>query len=842
MLEEKFMTKRFNQQVYAKRLSKLSFWQSRSRWLKVRFEFNRKLYNFREFISDRQADAGILQALVRSSVLSFLSSVILLVVLLLLPIDKVKDIYIDNYDNLLIAVASITGIFLSLYFTGLNTVIGGMYAKSPKPVRELLIQERVNHFSVCFLVFLTLLCLELLAAGILFDNRPTLSVFVVAFLGCFAVLFFAELGKRAFYFFDPSLFASQLRFEVIKWATSSTPKGYEFKTPAFQDFYRKKSEQALDGFHGLVHLSKTETHLKETLDKIVTEIQKAYIRYLWIKSSIPTKSRWFPYSHKFQDWFTASEFLVRMASTTQTDLHPEEKPNHEWLEERIENLEIEALSYALDQKNWDATQVIFASIFNQFTTLGGTGEINRAFSFLEHIQSVLEKLLSEPIPIPVNWDDEFLKYKLGAIQVSNSLLVTLTAGLFNSLEKINLNELKKDISKQNWSKRSAPYDLGLPFRLLERTEYLREGLVFEKISEGKIVSPSWYITELIFQELAFYLEEVSRAIFIKGLTFFENRVKLYEKEKISVETNIVASDALEMEAKVRHLLYVARRLAENLDKERSIKGLRWAEWNWNKYEEQLNIFHDKMIITQVSHMGAVFAWKKPTNLPDYFGKTVVFAGEECIKSLDSNNPDIFSKLFEKYFGGILLTFEKMRTDNINLKPDQFMLLLAEPLMDLFHVSGYSLLYSEFYQNPSLFEPCRVTWENIIKRSRVDFLQLLALVVKYKSQSFGITNRDSSRTQWEMAFHERIRSLPRKYQDIGRLIGGMSVVDHPSELIQIIGGHDEFPISLYKSDDIFVDLCLSHLPEAKDLDFGLTHKVSESMTKRRTKRKKAEGKD
>ena len=735
------MANRLNLPNSVKRLSKLSFWQSRSRWSKVRFEFNRKLYSFREFTNDRRADAGILQVLVKSSFFSFLFSVISLSALLLLPTAKVKDIYIENYDNFLIAVASITGIFLSLYFTGLNTVIGGLYAKSPKPVRELLIQERVNHFSVRFLVFLTLLCLELLAAGILFENRPTFSILVVALLGCFAVLFFAELGKRAFYFFDPSIFASQLRFEITKWATASTPKGYEFETPAFQDFYRRKSEQALDGFQGLIHLSKTETHLKETIDEIVTEIQKAYNRYLWIKRSIPTKSRWFLYAPKFQDWFTASEFLVRMASVTQTDLRPEDKPNHEWLEERLENLEIEALSYALDQKNWDATQVIFVSMFNQFTTLGSAGEINRAFIFLEQIQTAVEKLLSEPITSPVNWDDEVLKYKLGGIQVSNSFLVTLTAGSFNSLEKINLDELKKDISKQNWIKSSAPYDLDLPFRILERTEYIRDGLVFEKTAETEIVSPSWYITELIFQEFAFFLEEISQLIFTKGLAFFENRIKAFENEKRSVETNIVASDALEMEAKARHFLYVARGLSEKLDKEHSIKDLRWAEWNWDKYEEQLNMFHDKMIIAQVSHISALFTWKKSTNLPDYFGKTVVFAGEECIKSLDSNNPDLFSKLFEKYFSGILLTFEKMRTNSANLKPDYFVLLLAEPLMDLFHVSGYSLLYSEFYQNPSLFEPCKVTWENIIKGSQPEFLQLLAFVVKYKSQSFGISNRD-----------------------------------------------------------------------------------------------------
>lgn len=101
---------------------------------------------------DRRGDVSIFQVLVRSTIFSFLFSLLFLVILLQLPIREIQDNYNGSYDNFLIAVASITGIFLSLYFTGLNTVIGGLYAKSPKPVRELIIQERVNHFSVRFLV------------------------------------------------------------------------------------------------------------------------------------------------------------------------------------------------------------------------------------------------------------------------------------------------------------------------------------------------------------------------------------------------------------------------------------------------------------------------------------------------------------------------------------------------------------------------------------------------------------------------------------------------------------------------------------------------------------------
>jgi hypothetical protein len=210
--------------------------------------------------------------------------------------------------------------------------------------------------------------------------------------------------------------------------------------------------------------------------------------------------------------------------------------------------------------------------------------------------------------------------------------------------------------------------------------------------------------------------------------------------------------------------------------------------------------------------------------------------------LDANNPVLFSKLFEKYFSGILLTFEKMRTNSASQNPNIFLLLLAEPIMDLFYISGLALVYSELYQNPSLFEPCKFTWENLVATNKKDYIELLAIIVRHKNQSFGITNRDPSRTGWDMVFNQRMRALPKRYEDMGPIVGGMPVVNHPSELIQVMGGHGDFLMSLYQPDDIFIDLYLSTLPEIKDLDFGLKHKVSESISRRSARRKDASAKD
>ncbi len=821
------------------RLSKISYWQSQSRWLKTKFEFSKRLYRIRESIRYAQRDTVIFRLLVQSSLAPLVFSVLCLIVLIFLPFPDIKYDYVDNYDNFLIAAASITGIFLSLYFTGLNTVISGLYSKSPKSVFLLVIQEQISHFSVRFLVFFTLICLELLFVGIVFDNRLVSSISVVAILGCFSILFFVRLGWSVFNFLDTSPLVDQAKSEIIKWASYSSKLGFEFQSPSFQEHYRKQAESALMGFQGIIDLSKSEKHLISTLGETFSQIQNIYVRYLWIKRSIPTKSRWFLYSPKFQDWYTASEHMVRIANMTQTDLQPQIEPNQGWLEEKLENLEIDVFLYTIEQNQWETAQVILARIFDQFTVAGSVGEIERAFIFLNKYKEVVDKLLSDPISAPSKWNGDDIRTKLSALQVLVTLLTTLAAGLFNFLEKFDPNDLKRNISSQNWSKSNAPYSFDLPFRLLKRMEDIHNGLNFEISVEERVISPSWYITELVFQEFSFYLKEVSNKILLDGVDFVEKIIKSYEDEKRFVEVSIVASSALELEAKSRHLLSVVKGIDEELSKERSIENLPWAEWNWEEYKAKLTSFRERIVVAQVSRLGSLFTWKKPSDFPDYFGKGVVLAGEECLKGLRKNNAEYFATLFPKYFGGILLTVEKIRVNNQNLRPEQFLLLLAEPIMDLLDVSGYALIYSEYHQNKELWGPCKVAWEDLVKKHGKEYLERLAALIRNKKYSFGITNRDFSRSQWEIEFNESMRLLPRKHEKIERGIMpiGLSIVDHPSELIREIGGtHDRYS-SIYDSDEVFIDIFLSMLPEADGLDFGIRHKITESISRKKKRGKK-----
>jgi hypothetical protein len=106
---------------------------------------------------------------------------------------------------------------------------------------------------------------------------------------------------------------------------------------------------------------------------------------------------------------------------------------------------------------------------------------------------------------------------------------------------------------------------------------------------------------------------------------------------------------------------------------------------------------------------------------------------------------------------------------------------------------------------------------------------------YRQDSFGITERDNIRTQWKMEFVHRLRSLPKKYIEEGRFIGGFTVPDHPSEIISVVSGHDEIMMLSYNPDEIFIDIYLNKQTVARDIEFKLRNPITEILSRRRSRK-------
>ena len=103
---------------------------------------------------------------------------------------------------------TVTGLFLTLYYTNFNTVIGRLYAEYPESVRILLINEPQNRAALMALTNFIVFTVVTLGFGAGFGVRLNISLFLVVVGGALTVPIFAFIARRTLFFFDPTYLAN----------------------------------------------------------------------------------------------------------------------------------------------------------------------------------------------------------------------------------------------------------------------------------------------------------------------------------------------------------------------------------------------------------------------------------------------------------------------------------------------------------------------------------------------------------------------------------------------------------------------------------------------------------
>lgn len=816
--------------------TKMWFLKLKNYFARVSFRLERWVYYLKRNFTDVGNEIVILVTLIKTTISSLLFTSVILLLLIFLGdfTGTIEQTNAESYDNLLIAVASITGIFLSLYFTGLNTVIGGIYARSSSVVRNLFIQERLGNFSVKYIISITLVCLGLLLLSVVFNIRPRAAVYFIVPTGCFAILFFSQLGKRAFSFFDPTTFAGQLQSDLNLWSLQATSKGPSYLNPLFQKYYRTRAVTVLICFTDINKIALSENQLKNvSLTSFIRSIVYAYTTYINVKKGIPSNSLWFPFISKFKEWYLSSDIIVPIAALAKTELIPTNEPNHYWVEDWLEEIEINTLKQLSENVLNTQTIDLMNYFFLQFSEIGKVGEIERALEFHSRIVQILRVHLDNDLPKlqDIHYEDNNIILFIGILDLLCAYEVTLVASFFSIFESLQPTIFSRKIRKHGLKKREVLYNTEVPFRLLHNLENIYEKLEFEYQVEKKIITQDWYIDELIAREIAYFIVEGVTLLISKGSNFFKNGIASYSSQNQIIKTVAIIDRGLEMSEKLKTLVLSADLHLENIYKFKTI-DLPWPEWEKEEKYKIVDDFQKELVSKLAIFLPSLSVIEKSNKIPDYFGKSLVIIENECFRSLDENDFQYYQSIFSKFFTSVLLIFERIKVTTENWEVTNRLLSISEPVMDLLMMSGYTLIYAELHQKKEFWAECMRVWDNFLNNEGVDaFMKQLEFIYTYRKRNFVSTPRDRVRAQWEMLFRSKVRSLPRNYVSIVGMFRSATEVIHPSTLIKVISGHEE-PISFfYKPDEVFIDLYLNKKEVSKNIDFKLRYPISEMLVLR-----------
>ncbi|MCZ7673802.1 MAG: hypothetical protein M5U34_45130 [Chloroflexi bacterium] len=742
--------------------------------------------------------------------------------------DVVEDTNEAAYDGFLITIIAVVGVFLTLYLSNLSSVAGAIYANKPEQIRILLIREKAGEVYVRFLIFLTLVSVIFLLVGVVGDYRPKTAIVSVGFLGLISIRSFITLSNYALRFFDPTVFVDKLLVDLGKWSHQATIEGHRWDDPPFQNHYRRQAVEVINGLKILVEIGHEERHLqRKALATLLVKLQVFLSIYLERKRFIPSDSRWYKFVPHHQEWFLSPYHAINLATQTQTALQPEMKPDPNWIEKEIFDLEVSSLEICLQGGQIGIALTVLDDFMSLFEALGTEWDVLIGHGVLSNVVQVLRPFIAKPETDDKN---EVAVETLAIIERLAILPIGLLLGFTKRLETIELENLYVNLAQTDWRKEKAIYELGLPPNLLERLEFIQKRLLFELEAEGKIVSADWYLKQLVSQSIVesmlLQLDELLNII--TDFYLREIQVLLDEEDYLGAAT-LIYQGLQYCNKAIAHIPKV-HQMADSLETERTLPGLKWETRDWKEIEETLNEAQNQLVVHLVKSIPQLTV-AKSKELPDYLGRAVHLAGEWCFKILMDNDVELFLEIFPHYFSGCFNMREILREELSEQEPLASVRVFSEPVIDLCELSGYVYFMAELHQDARLWNVCSATWERFFQKNE-NGLVLLAATIAYYRSIFGLTHRSILRTQWKMQIDRILESLPRKQVALdysgSRIPHYAEVIEHSSLVVRVMGGAYSRYLSMYDGLDLFIDLYLLDKPDASDLNFGTTGRLLDSI--------------
>jgi hypothetical protein len=744
------------------------------------FYFNKNVYKGTEFGEDIKDNVSIGGTLLRLTAVSLVISVGVVVVFevienFLLQIHISPQIRFSNslrwFQNshtslasqaeslrtLLSAIASIVGIFIGLYFTAISVVVSSMFVKVPSSLRELVLKEKVGNLYIRILSVLTVMCILLLGYQSFGGQPGVINSFVIVLLSCLSVWCFVVLGARTFFFFDPTNLSDSIFYELNGEINKATIKGFRWSDASFQAHHQKLARQNILTLETLIKLCVAETQLlQQSLSSVMKKTMYWLSRYETSRSFIPTDSKWFTLAPRYKNWFLCDSSALILALESKTSIQPEMKPNNYWVQDRVAEIFASTFTELMGKNNVETVYDVMSSVNYYFESLGNCLEMKKGISMIGEMCAPIKSYYKSNKP---KYSD--IEYAL--FDSYGLALMSLALGFHKHIRAFSVAAMIKEVDSINWSNSRDIYKKLFPPLLIPRIEFVQKGVEFEIQVEGKQISPQWHIRQLIINRYAEIIIENIDDL----LKAMEDVFVTVSDELITGKSSILASHhsqrGMETCNKIRaHLPRIVKHF-EDMKQYAVNKDLPLPQFDIDIAQKKLEEISDKLIQNIAQCIPALSTVEQKEDFPDLFGQSYSLVCQNCYEALREKQTDKYKILFPRLFLGAISAHEKLRTTLKGWRPEDGVMIMIEPLIDILELSGYSKIYSELYEEPEIWEICKKTWDGFFKvfesnGGSTDIIKKLVAAYELRGSLLRISPRDTLRTNWEMNLEHKLRGM------------------------------------------------------------------------------------
>ena len=796
-----------------------AFWNARRTVAKAEFLVTSRLYRANQSLEDAGKAGVSFVGMVRVTVKPWFLALIVAAALqysnpYLSPFFgghgfKVPDD--SDYVTFLAAISSIGAVFIGLYYAAIATVGGAMYAKVPSNLRDLLAQDRFGIVYMRFLSFLTYLCLVLICLRLSNFQRIYVAPPLITVAAAVGVFAFVRLGQRVFHLFNPTEFSTPIFEELERRMVGVTVAKLRWRDESFQHHAYKQAEKTVAVLETLRDLLLKEQHLTGTpLLELSRRTARFLVLYRKKKAHIPTGSRWYQQVYRHREWYRTDDMRLSIATETGTTIDPQTEANRDWLEERLVPVLLDCLAINVRNSQWENAFAALECIDRYAATLAAHGQAESAFMVFQ--QACARTI--DAVKLHSDASQAETLQKVGVAERLATIPITMSLALRQRYESFRREDVIARIESINWSNPNTYYRAGFGDHVLSQIEYLAPRLAFERAVEGKEVSPTWYLAELVMQREAKHFVENIAVLTEKLPKAYARLEEAFSAAELRWMKAAMLSRQWEYWHKLRGQAAIWDSAWSEMSDDRKMEELPWAKFDPESTRAALGAMKTTLLKTMSGLQTQLGELERPPTFPDYAGQFLHFSGEAVLDALIENDVELLQDIFARYFAGCLTQFTKMQSeDGPEWLVTQNLRIASAPVWDLMDVSGYALLLSELHENKVLWTIVRSTWDRYLTDSRK--IGAIVALVRFVEAGLSGSPRDILRIRWQRQVEGRLAQLPRRpVQGDAWYMANETEAVHASRLVQEITSRAG--ALSYDGNDIFVALYLARKPGAEAL--------------------------
>jgi hypothetical protein len=548
----------------------------------------------------------------------------------------------------------------------------------------------------------------------------------------------------------------------------ATQRGPHWDDPSFQAHYQRKAEEVLTTYRNVVSLANREEHLQNrSLLGLAAHAFWLFGFYEREKLSIPSASQWFKRTYRHKEWLTTSYSETSIAIGTDTVLAPDESPDLMWFEVETVEMLIFSLKGLLKREDLASAYEFFASSQRALKNLAASYALDESFCLFRRLTPLVEQHAREhlyPSPIETEEDFDSIKFTVALIELHALSFIGLLLGFSEGIRDVTATSLARVTRAVKWERPRAIYETGLPRIVVERMEYLREGLEFERAVEGRYISPLWYRQQLLTSSFLEFVEKVTESLTSELERLFGKTLG----SLLADGHNILAAPLIErgLEA-CNKLLYHFGDLkthCEQFDLLRKAHDIPWPTIDWEAKARSVTAVRERLVVIFAELLPDLAKLPRTKKVPDFFGHAYSVVAEECYVAMVLGNESKFRKLFPLFFNASLDAHAQLIGNPDSKDTMMHVGFSAQPIIDLFEISGYAIIYQEL-DGKGFWDCAKEVWDAHLGAvpDRVTAVKAFDAFGNYYRE-MTMFPRDVARTGWD----QQLEGILRKRG----LLGGM----------------------------------------------------------------------